>query len=77
MLRASAPASAAATSDALGLPSRAVEAVAGSAPAAATAPGMPGTSVPVATGAARPLSARQIVPGDNYERLQKRAARKR
>jgi anhydro-N-acetylmuramic acid kinase len=76
MLRARLPRVAVATSDALGLPSRAVEAVAFALLAAATALGMPG-NVPAATGAARPLVLGKIVPGDNYERLQLRAARKR
>jgi anhydro-N-acetylmuramic acid kinase len=55
-------------SDALGMPSRAVEAVAFALLAAATALGMPG-NVPAATGSARPLVLGKIVPGENYDRL--------
>jgi len=62
------------TSDELGMPSRAVEAVAFAILAAATALGLPG-NLPAATGSTRPLVLGKIGPGENYERILLRARR--
>jgi anhydro-N-acetylmuramic acid kinase len=61
-------------SDALGMPSRAVESVAFALLAAATVLGLPG-NVPAATGAARSLVLGKIVPGLNYRRVLLRTRR--
>jgi anhydro-N-acetylmuramic acid kinase len=74
MLRAELPRIDVRTSDALGMPSRAVEAVAFALLAAATALGIPG-NVPAATGAARPLVLGSVAPGANYDRLRLRRVR--
>jgi anhydro-N-acetylmuramic acid kinase len=71
MLRQRLPGVAVRASDALGMPSRAVEAVAFALLAAATALGIPG-NVPTATGASRPLVLGKIVPGENYQSLRLR-----
>jgi anhydro-N-acetylmuramic acid kinase len=74
MLRARLPGIRVRESDALGMPSRAVEAVAFALLAAATAHGIAG-NVPAATGARRPLVLGKIVPGENYERVMLRTRR--
>lgn len=71
MLRQRLPGITVGTSDALGMPSRAVEAVAFALLAAATALGLPG-NVPAATGSTRPLVLGKIVPGENYDRVRLR-----
>ena len=69
MMRQRLPGLTVGTSDVLGRPSRAVEAVAFALLAAATALGLSG-NVPAATGSTRPLG--KIVPGDNYDRVRLR-----